>query len=68
MVLKGQRPDPTSVYKLHPDFRCSREVPNFVVADFMTKAHPAGEASTLKRPKVRINFEERIQHLPLCLH
>ena len=56
MVLKGvsHRPDPTSVFKLHPDFRRSREVPNFVVADIMQKAHPSQEStcSTLKRPKV----------------
>ncbi len=52
MVLKGQKPDPTAVFKLHPDFRCSREIPKFVVPDMTAKAHPTHETSTLKRPKV----------------
>jgi len=76
MVLKGvsNKPDPTSVFKLHPDFRRSREVPHFVVSDIMQKAHPSDESkcSTLKRPKVRrlryekaANCSESFKN-PLC--
>jgi hypothetical protein len=49
----SQRPDPSSVFKLHPDFRRSREIPNFVVADIKAKAMPTHETSPLKRPKVK---------------